>query len=456
MLVGAVVLTMASFATAMLVTGYSAQRIAENGESLSTNAAPSISYLSAMRSELRHYEVLLDDYVDGAVSGQAIGPTRVAIDAAHATIDAAWHAYLALPSYPSEPALWPGVGMALARVHGTADRVLQLVDEHQNRTAEALFDTTLKAMIDVLDGLLTELRELNSRQVAARAAVITTTYARAKSLALLLSALSVALGSLAAWLAARVVRENVLLLENRNAELEQFADRVAHDIMSPLSSTSLALDLAIGRSRDNPAIVRILERGAGGLRRARDISDALLDFARSGAEPERGAHASVAEVLDGVLDDAKVTARGKQIELCVEPFVDCAVACSVGVLTSLLSNLLGNAIKHVGEGPTHRVTVRVADLGVSVRVEVEDSGPGIPLALRQSIFEPFVRLPGTQAAGHGLGLAIVRKLVTRHGGRVGVREAPTAGSIFWFELFKAGEHAYHGRNGAGHIAFRGA
>ena len=79
-----------------------------------------------------------------------------------------------------------------------------------------------------------------------------------------------------------------------------------------------------------------------------------------------------------------------------------------------------DAIAHINE--------RVA------RLEVEDTGPGIPPEAQQTIFEPFVRVSPAKAAGTGLGLATVKRLVEAHGGRLGVQSKPDAGSLFWVEL----------------------
>jgi len=71
-----------------------------------------------------------------------------------------------------------------------------------------------------------------------------------------------------------------------------------------------------------------------------------------------------------------------------------------------------------------------------VRVEVEDTGPGLPPGIEHSIFEPYVRAPGVTQPGLGLGLATVKRFADSHGGAVGVLRAE-AGTVFWFELPRA-------------------
>ncbi|MEI6723965.1 MAG: sensor histidine kinase, partial [Betaproteobacteria bacterium] len=82
----------------------------------------------------------------------------------------------------------------------------------------------------------------------------------------------------------------------------------------------------------------------------------------------------------------------------------------------LLVNLIGNAVEYTQSGG--RVTVRTGMGGTGAFLEVEDDGPGIPVAERERVLERFYRLPGTSGTGSGLGLAIVREIALAHGARV--------------------------------------
>jgi signal transduction histidine kinase len=114
------------------------------------------------------------------------------------------------------------------------------------------------------------------------------------------------------------------------------------------------------------------------------------------------------------------------------------VACDPSMLAVMLSNLVRNAIKYMGEGDEgdRRITLRGHPRGTSMRLEVEDTGPGIPPGTEATVFEPFVRLSSgaAGASGVGLGLATVKRLVEAHGGRVGVTARPGGGCRFWFTL----------------------
>jgi signal transduction histidine kinase len=233
----------------------------------------------------------------------------------------------------------------------------------------------------------------------------------------------------------RTQRERADLLEQRCVELEHFADRVAHDIMSPLAGVSVALAVAQKTSGSDPAAKRIIDRGTQTLLRIRRMVDGLLDFARSGARPAAQLDTDVRAVLDDVIEGVRGDAEERNIELRIDPFPPCSVKCSPGVLTSIVSNLVRNAIKYMGSAEIRRIVVRLADAGDSWRVFVEDTGPGIPTEKKSILFEPYVRADSNQP-GIGLGLATVKRLAEAHGGRVGVDSSPQGGSTFWFELPK--------------------
>jgi signal transduction histidine kinase len=91
-------------------------------------------------------------------------------------------------------------------------------------------------------------------------------------------------------------------------------------------------------------------------------------------------------------------------------------------------------MKYMGEREVRRITLRAAERGPFVHVEVEDTGPGIPRDAVDDIFLPWVRGPTHGADGLGLGLATVKRLCEAHGGRVGVHSMLGQGSVFWIEL----------------------
>jgi signal transduction histidine kinase len=234
---------------------------------------------------------------------------------------------------------------------------------------------------------------------------------------------------------AQVEVQRKRLAEERAAELDMFAARMAHDIRNPLSAVALQLELA---ARHPERAASPLGRGRAALRHADAILDGLLAFARAGGTPAPGERARLSEVISATVTDLSGAAERDDVRLIVEPFADLAVACSFGPVLSILQNLVKNAIKYLGATVDRRVTVRVACRGATARVEVEDTGPGIAPELRSRVFEPYVRGAHPGRDGIGLGLATVKRLVEAHGGAVGIDPGRAGtGSCFWFELPRA-------------------
>jgi signal transduction histidine kinase len=160
-----------------------------------------------------------------------------------------------------------------------------------------------------------------------------------------------------------------------------------------------------------------------------------LNFARSGGRADIAAWTDVAEVIQGTIHEFSEEAKREGIELLHGELPASSVKCPSGVLSTVLDNLTRNAIKFMDGGPVRRIELRAKSENTQVAFEVEDSGSGLPDGFERKAFQAYVRGPNANGRpGLGLGLATVRKLVTAHGGAVGVRRASPRGTIFWFTL----------------------
>jgi len=103
-------------------------------------------------------------------------------------------------------------------------------------------------------------------------------------------------------------------------------------------------------------------------------------------------------------------------------------------LTQVVSNLASNAVKYGAYGGV--VVLRASKTGEGVRIEVIDRGPGLTVEQQAQLFEPFNRLglERTAVEGHGIGLALAKRLVELQGGSIGVTSVPGEGATFWVEL----------------------
>jgi signal transduction histidine kinase len=414
-------------------------------ENLTLNALPSIGSLTRARTDLRYLETRFDYYL-------AMGnpDDSAALRDLMRELDHDISAYLELPTFPGEREQWTEIGRALNGMKQTLWRAVAGRAAQGPLAFRASADPVHAAISQVDEGLHA-LILFNASQ--GQAAMLRSAAARrsAERGPLVIDIIGLALAALAAALGVRAIRrfnlfraahERQMLL--RADELEQFSGRVAHDIRNPLNAISLILDLIRKTPQLDPKVGERIERGRSAMTRVLRIIEGLYQFARAGAQPQEGASADVVALLADAAVDVRPAAEAAEIDLQIEtstrqelaPGHEVQAACSAGVLSSVLTNLLGNAIKYMGDSPVRRVTARVICLPRKVRVEIEDTGPGIPADVQDSIFEPYVRANDRSRfqPGIGLGLATVKRIVTAHGGKVGVRSVLGQGSLFWLEL----------------------
>ena len=215
-------------------------------------------------------------------------------------------------------------------------------------------------------------------------------------------------------------------LEDSAARQRRFVADASHELRSPLTAirTSLEVGLAHPEQAPWPALA---ERSVKQAARLENLIGELLLLARSdaGKTGARQQHVPLAPLL-GELTTTLAPSWAGVIELDVPP--DVAVIGNPADLARLFRNLLDNAARY------GRSTVRVSASGdrESVRVEIADDGPGIPVEERQRVFDRFVRLDTGRGHGDhstGLGLAIVKEIVARHGGTVVIDEAVEGGAV---------------------------
>jgi signal transduction histidine kinase len=223
-------------------------------------------------------------------------------------------------------------------------------------------------------------------------------------------------------------------LEREKAAVEAFAAVAAHELVEPLVMTEAYATMVSDRlDQDEHADSRrdldALSRGAA---RMRLLVETLLHDARSSGREVKREPVD----LDRLVGDClallapEVAARGAQVELDPLPIVEGEEA----LLSGLFANLLINALKYSPRNAT-AINVRVHREPEAWLFEVASEGPTIPLEDRERIFEPFHRGTGERRArGAGLGLATCRRIVERHGGKIGVRPANGSGNVFHFTL----------------------
>jgi signal transduction histidine kinase len=427
------------FLTQMVISQIIASAIDDAATRIVTDYSPSVVALASARAELHRIQDLASDYVDGG--GRPADLARV--QAADADLDQAVKAYLRLPTQRGEQELWGRVDDDIVSVRRTLDHVRAAVGRSDRATARALVAGDLRAGVDRASAAILTDIELNGAFAETDARAIAHHRRRSLEAAVVLSIASVAFTAMVALLVLRLItqhddlqRRHAALLEETNAELETFASRLAHDVLSPLASTRLALDAALNGEREE-GMQRVLQRGANALTRVTRLVRALFEFARAGARPSSGESGDVQAVVNGVLEELRPVADETGTALGASLPAPRLVACNEGLLTAALSNLVRNALTHMDGAPNKHVDIIAADDGDRVRIEVRDDGPGLPPGSEATVFDPFVRGPGATSSGLGLGLATVKRIVESHGGAVGVESHAGVGCRFWMALPKA-------------------
>ena len=232
------------------------------------------------------------------------------------------------------------------------------------------------------------------------------------------------------------VRERTAQLEAANAELEAFSYSVSHDLRAPLRAIDgftslLVMDLKDRLSEDEKALV---ERVLSNTRRMAQLIDDLLDLSRMGRIEFRRSDVDLSGLALEVLGHLAETAPGRKVDWHVEEGM--RAQCDARLVRILLENLLGNAWKFTGKRSLAQIRFGTGQAQDGSRCWViSDNGAGFDMTYVAKLFAPFSRLHGMdEFDGTGIGLAIVRRILERHGGHVRAESSPGNGASFRFTL----------------------
>jgi PAS domain S-box-containing protein len=224
-------------------------------------------------------------------------------------------------------------------------------------------------------------------------------------------------------------------LETVCADLQRFAYGVSHDLRAPLRSIA-----SFGKLLDDRAGERLDEQGRDYLRRIREAAAQMENLIGSLQDLSRVMHGEfrsepvdvslLADWAGAELQDAEPQ-RAASIE--VQPGL--RARGDERALKQLFGALMHNAWKFSRDRESVRIEISGERDGDMLRIEVRDHGIGYDPRYEEKLFQPFQRLHGVdEGAGNGLGLAIAKRIVDRHGGRIAARSEPGAGSTFTIEL----------------------
>ncbi|HEV2813478.1 MAG TPA: ATP-binding protein [Solirubrobacteraceae bacterium] len=231
------------------------------------------------------------------------------------------------------------------------------------------------------------------------------------------------------------LEERAAELERSNADLEQFAYAASHDLSEPLRTVAGFSQLLGARYRgklDEEADEMIRYMGDG-VDRMQQLIDDLLLYSRVGRAPLHEERVDLGDALREARAWLGPAAEERGAEITADPLPE--VLGEQGQLAQVFQNLLANAIKFTAPDVTPVVHVAASSSGGEWRIAVADNGIGVDPAQADAIFKMFGRLhPVEEYPGTGIGLALVKRIVERHGGRIWVESGPAGGSVFVFTL----------------------
>ena len=226
-------------------------------------------------------------------------------------------------------------------------------------------------------------------------------------------------------------QEEQLQQNSRLVTMGEMASSIAHELNQPLAAISnytFGLAARIRRARagavdpESAEIIDTLDKTAAQAQRAANVIRRIRDFVKRSA-PERR-RTTVEAILGDAIGLADIIAKRQRVSITtqVEPGLP-MISVDPILIEQVLLNLMKNGIDAMRDSSPRGLALRVARSGDQIEFSVADQGPGLPPALGNAAFERY-RKGDPASAGAGLGLAIVRRIVQRHGGRVRLSPGP--------------------------------
>jgi light-regulated signal transduction histidine kinase (bacteriophytochrome) len=232
------------------------------------------------------------------------------------------------------------------------------------------------------------------------------------------------------------LQSTLVELERSNKELEQFAYVASHDLQEPLRMVSSYTQLLAQKYEDqlDDKAKKFIGYAVDGAVRMQTLINDLLAYSRVSTQGKTlktiDSHAALGAALRNLattIEDNRAIVVNDDLPI---------VRADATQLSQLFQNLIGNAIKFQ-RADLPRIQISVCDLGSEWRFSVKDNGIGIEAKYAEKVFVIFQRLHTRQEyPGTGIGLAICKRIVERHGGRIWFESEPGTGSTFYFTLPK--------------------
>ncbi len=220
-----------------------------------------------------------------------------------------------------------------------------------------------------------------------------------------------------------------------NKELEQFAYVASHDLQEPLRMVSSFTQLLSQRYKDklDKDAQDFIQYAVDGAARMQVLINDLLDYSRIGTRGKKFVPANMHNVLGQALNNLNLVIQEKNAKITSDEFPE--VVADEGQMVQLLQNLIMNGLKFCKAKP--RIHISAKEEKDCFLFSVKDNGIGIDPQYFDKIFQIFQRLhPREQYGGTGIGLAICKRIIERHGGKIWVESNQGKGSVFYFTIIK--------------------
>ncbi|MBL6982689.1 MAG: PAS domain S-box protein [Anaerolineales bacterium] len=224
-------------------------------------------------------------------------------------------------------------------------------------------------------------------------------------------------------------------LYDANAELKAFTYSVSHDLRAPLRAVDGFSQILLEDYGDQipEAAVRYLDKISEGAQHMGQLITDLLALSRLGRQEFQKKHIEPALIVEQVLKELESEMAGHEIEIEVGKLPACLG--DAPLIKQVYINLIGNAIKFTAQSKDAAIQIGWGDVGDEKAYYVKDNGVGFDMEYADKLFDVFQRLHSVEHfEGTGVGLAIVKRIIRRHGGRVWADAETDKGSVFYFTL----------------------
>jgi signal transduction histidine kinase len=240
---------------------------------------------------------------------------------------------------------------------------------------------------------------------------------------------AVLLATINAYLRARLAEEE---MRKSNDELRWFAYRVGHDLNEPLRTITAHTQMLKRQLGENhPETATSLDFLVEGAAKMRLFIEGLLHYSQATAGENKTSLIECEPMLERVIENLDSSIQDSGARITHDPL---PAVTATEQLEYVFQNLISNAIKYRKPGVAPEIHISAHPDGGTWVFSVQDNGVGIEPQYRERIFGMFQRLHGNDIPGNGIGLALVRKIMTAHGGKIWVESAEGVGSTFHLSL----------------------